>query len=97
MGMPTRDLAALYTGGADRGKFDTIQTNLATTYAARFYNTDAGLKAQSTHSGQDAIDDGHDVTPASQRAAGDDVHPNNAGHITIFNGLYAKGQALGYW
>jgi lysophospholipase L1-like esterase len=94
MGMPTADVAGLYTGGADRAVFDSINTNLSDAYGARYVNIDAALKAQSTHTGQDAVDDGHDIVPASQRADG--VHWNNTGHLTVFNTMLARIQSLGW-
>ncbi len=94
MGIPTAEVAALYTGGADRAKLDTINTHLAATYATKFVDVDAVLKSKSTHTGQDMIDDGHGIVPVSQR--NDTVHWNDAGHATVRDVVQAKIVSLGW-
>ncbi|MGR4927275.1 SGNH/GDSL hydrolase family protein [Bradyrhizobium sp. CAR08] len=96
MGPPTADVAALYIGGANRSKYDTVCANLLSYYGSRYVDVDGALKAQSTHTGQDATDDANGVVPASQRATGDAVHWSNAGHLTVFNATKSKIQALGW-
>jgi hypothetical protein len=94
LGIHTFEDVDVYTGGADRSKLDTINANLAATYGGRFLNVDALLKAQSTHSGADATDDSHGITPTSQRQ--DALHFSVAGHTTVKNGLMVLLSNLGW-
>ena len=95
MGVPTGETPAIYAGGADRAKIDTINANLAGTYGARFLDINAILVAQYNPSiPQDVTDHNHGIVPSSLR--GDLIHWNDAGNDKVYLAAQTKAQALGY-
>lgn len=69
------------SGGANYARLNTLNSDLATTYGARFFNVKTYLQGFGDGGSQDNADIAADLIPTSLRA--DNIHLNSAGYTLV--------------